>query len=456
MENGSVVDLYIVWSQKPYKLTFHANLGSVNLTDLTPISFAIDNYINYQLLSFNDMFGVVNGATFKGWAIKEDGDEILSDGKLVDDLRNVGYGEINLYAKWELNTYTIKLDYQAGYVNGSTSSQMLLKYNDGYYMNNSSSKVTSVAIPTRDGYRFCGFYNTPINNNGGQIIVNEELSYCNYYGPKSNVESHESIINRGGKLVIDAKGNILTSNTELLENQTLYAYWAPIIRIVCFHTYDDKEYDRSVSKETNWTIPASRLPSSSEIYNGNNYRKGYKFNCWVNYIYGLPRYNEVVINENTVIKESMDLYAYYDVLNTSQLITIRPNTKKSITDSGRMNQWYDKINLNDYFDINELIAQDYTQMDVTITISIAEVDDGYQYVFIYNSTSTSNEDDYQFSIQLEHGPGKLDKTTYDHTMSTSLVTNKFTNGTFVIRYGASGNKDDDWINSNVRVNIEFK
>lgn len=162
----------------------------------------------------------------------------------------------------------------------------------------------------------------------------------------------------------------------------------------------------------------------------------------------------------TPMKNAFDTY-YNSVNNENNIkmrlpsVTQRTESKNSIattytiTDSGRFNQSYDVINLEELFDtpVSELINLGYTKIKVVMNMQYAEKDDGYQYVYIYNGTNSTSSLMEQFD--LEHSPGVKD-TTYKlkYIFSNVHNLNNFSSDILVVRFGASGTGDDTWYNKN--------
>lgn len=131
--------------------------------------------------------------------------------------------------------------------------------------------------------------------------------------------------------------------------------------------------------------------------------------------------------------------------------------EKKITDSGRFKQAYDKVDLyqRSKYGVTVLQSMGFTKMNIRITLDMREVDKGYQHIFIYNGEGKDSM--LLTEKQIELGDTDLQKEwkTETHTLSVSLSGIDLTNPLVVIRYGASGSKDDTWCNKNVNVAISF-
>ncbi len=144
---------------------------------------------------------------------------------------------------------------------------------------------------------------------------------------------------------------------------------------------------------------------------------------------------------------------------TTDFVTIRPDTDEYIiNDDGRFEQDYDNINLEWLgLDYNTLVNQGYDYLEISISIFVAEIDDGYQWFFIYNGSD--NDDMMLDSKYIEHGVGYKEtgyscetiifRISLDDLDDTNDVADNF----FTIRYGASGNYDDDWKNKDLKISI---
>ena len=171
-----------------------------------------------------------------------------------------------------------------------------------------------------------------------------------------------------------------------------------------------------------------------------------------------------------------DLYLTATFTSTEFNAFLRYDTA-TITDSGRVNQKYDYVDLNKYVSLSALAANGYSSVDITVTLDVKEVDDGFQYCFLYadgnvgsNAYSSSlvgffdryilgqeaTRDDPSFlaGYQFEHGPGKKNTSwaTYNLKFTVSISDLiSLGNGNLYIRYGASGKFDDNWQNRNVKI-----
>ncbi len=166
-------------------------------------------------------------------------------------------------------------------------------------------------------------------------------------------------------------------------------------------------------------------------------------------------------------KEKNTAYAKWIEIpkETEYLVREAPVT---INDSGCNKQQMDCISLIDNFDIVDLTRAGYTSMKFTITLDVCEKDDGYQYVLLYRDTNCTlgevsvssvfsqyvlgeSQDDPSmlYLHKFEHNPGVADNSWGTVTFSATIPLSDI-KGNVYIRYDASGNNEDDWLNKNVK------
>ena len=143
ISNGSVddIELFAKWSPATYSVKFNKNNSKATGT--------MDNqtlaYDSADTLIANQF--VLVGYTCKGWTTHSDGTGTLyANEQEVLNLSNEDGAIVNVYAKWEANTYTVTFDKNGG-VNGTNS------VNATY----DSAMPTAIA-PTYTGYNFAGYY----------------------------------------------------------------------------------------------------------------------------------------------------------------------------------------------------------------------------------------------------------------------------------------------------------
>ena len=131
------INLYAVWSTNTYKVTYNANGGSCSTTSKT---------IKYGETYGNLPTPTRTGYTYKGWTENSNGTGTVwtnanTSNWVWDYTRN-----ITLYAKWEINTYTISYNANGG--SGAPSAQT---------KTHGVELTLSSKAPTRSGYIFKGW-----------------------------------------------------------------------------------------------------------------------------------------------------------------------------------------------------------------------------------------------------------------------------------------------------------
>lgn len=142
----------------------------------------------------------------------------------------------------------------------------------------------------------------------------------------------------------------------------------------------------------------------------------------------------------------------------------------TITDSGRINQRMDTIYLDYNYDGLEDLG--YYWLDITLTLTAREINDGYQYLFLYNTTKCQSVGEsllenfipcFGDSIvqgmlikeQFEIGPG-YKKTDWEEREFHFFIHVGNMIDNLYIRYGANGFLGDTWVNKDVKVSITPK
>lgn len=145
------------------------------------------------------------------------------------------------------------------------------------------------------------------------------------------------------------------------------------------------------------------------------------------------------------IDENGELWAKY----APSSWTLNDSRQCLITDSGRFNQHYDYL-IMDETDISRLLSVGYTKLHVELTFTAWEKDDGVQYAFIYDDTSSNATllSEFWFS----HGGDKKNTTPKEYTFTADITLHKDLE-ILCFRYGASGKFDDDWYNKNLKVTV---
>lgn len=139
--NGAV-NLYAKWTPNTYKVVYNGNGATGGST-----ASSTHTYDAAKTLTANGF--TRTGYTFKGWATSPSGGVAYGNGASVKNLTSTNGGTVNLYAVWQVNTYTNTIAHWAGgFKNseGNNSSKNMFKlgdssftanYNSNYVMNES-------------------------------------------------------------------------------------------------------------------------------------------------------------------------------------------------------------------------------------------------------------------------------------------------------------------------------
>jgi len=183
-DNKDDVHLYAVWRANTYTIKYSANGGSGTMSDT---SCTYDSNCTLRINSFTR-----TGYTFNGWNTKSDGSGTsYTNSQAVKNLVSSANGSITLYAKWKVNTYTIK--YSANGGSGTMSDTSCT------YDSNCTLRTNSF---TRTGYTFNG-WNTKSDGSG--------TSYTNSQAVKNLVSSNNGSITLYAKW--KSSNNICTVGT---------------------------------------------------------------------------------------------------------------------------------------------------------------------------------------------------------------------------------------------------
>ena len=130
--------LYAKWKVNTYTITYKANGGNGS-NQTQEVKYG-------ETWTTKDKIFTKTGYTQVGWNTKADGSGVTYSLKKLQKARKEG--NLTLYAKWKVNTYTIT--YSANGGSGAPSSQ-------NYTYSNSGTITLSSTKPTRTGYTFLGW-----------------------------------------------------------------------------------------------------------------------------------------------------------------------------------------------------------------------------------------------------------------------------------------------------------
>ena len=127
-----------LYSAKEYSIEYNLNSGTNNSQN--PETYTIE----YPEITLEN--ATRTGYTFAGWYKNAD-----FSGDPVEKISTGTYGDITLYAKWEVTDYSITYE-----LNGGTNAEENLRYTEYTIL----SETIALADPTREGYTFAGWYQT--------------------------------------------------------------------------------------------------------------------------------------------------------------------------------------------------------------------------------------------------------------------------------------------------------
>ena len=207
--NGSIgnIELFAKWTPATYSIKFNKNNSKATGT----MSNQTLNYDSADTLTANRF--VLTGYTFKGWTTNSDGSGILYvNEQEVLNLSSEDGAIVNVYAKWEANTYSVTFDKNGG-VNGTNSVSATY-----------DSAMSTATAPTYTGYDFAGYYDA----DGVQYYNAEMQSVRNW--------------NKAG-------------------NTTLYARWNGKTFNISFDRQGGTGGTTSVAATFNANMPSASVPS---------------------------------------------------------------------------------------------------------------------------------------------------------------------------------------------------
>jgi|GEM_PF-6501850 len=342
-----------------------------------------------------------DGYRFLGWYTTEDG-----SGVPVDRM-DYATAQPTYYAKWELITYTVSYDAN-GATLGATAETLLRSAENGQAL-------------TPNGFTHPSFifdsWNTAPDGSGVRLLDRQTVGfipgaedghvtlYAQWRTKKFTV--HLDYRNPSKHTVVEMTDCAVTS-TEVYYGQS-YALPTPACQ---YFTFLGWEIGGLVcSAEDLWTLDVGADGSSITVY--------------------------------AVWKREVDL---------SKPLTFErvPEEPIRITDENdRQNAYRIATGL----DRNMLMAYGYTGYVLTVTVEITEIEDGYQHVIIRNP---NNESEALKDFVIEHGPGRKDTSTYEHTVSAVLPVNQMDYyGGIRIHFSAHGNGADDWLLGKTTYTLTF-
>ena len=431
--------LYAIWETTTFRITYNANGGELP-SDLQNTSKCTKNYgLGYKILG-EESKPTRNGYTFIGWS--KDPNALVGDINYAPGSIYTLNADLNLYAVWEGEQYTIVYD-----ANGGTNAP-------GTQTSNKGENLTiSNTIPNREGYEFLGWSTNPsaledevqyrpgqnytaktsailyavwkqgtytieYNATGGNPTpANQTKKYGENINITSTQPSKADYYFIGWSEDINSKTVDYYPNQVYRENRsiTLYAIWST--------GYYDIIYDANGGTgepESDYEIPTGTVTTISTI---RPTKDGYTFIGWSTDRNATTADNRYAPGSAYSGPSTLKLYAVWSA--SSHTLTVNPNGGTWKNSSGTTVL---PVTTNDVLILEAPIApQGYSFSDWSIVAGdaiISYIDDGnYQIkIKLLNSTVIANYRRNYYMI------------TYDAN-TTAIVTNMPENS--VIQYGTT-------------------
>lgn len=246
---GSTGDLtiYAKWNPIEYTIVFNKNNEKATGTmDSQVLSFDASS-----ALSSNQF--ILTGYTFNGWTASSDGSGIFYvDEQEVYNLSSENGANINVYAKWEANTYSISFNYNGG--NGN---------NDIVTSTYDSAMPTITGVPTRTGYIFTGYFDDATD---GVRYYNADLTSAKVWDKAEDATLYAQWVGVSYSITFDGNGN----TSETMDNQS-FVYGTP-------QNLNENLFERTGYTFTDWNTEAdgsgTTYDNSTSVNNLTSENKG--------------------------------------------------------------------------------------------------------------------------------------------------------------------------------------
>ena len=190
MQTAADHTLYAIFAESATTVSFNANGGTGNMP--TDFEIEVGGFATLPTNTFTR-----NGYTFVGWATTENGTALYTDGAIY--VNNESTSEtINLYAVWEICTFTILFETNGG----SEIPDRSYTVEDAFTFLN----------PTKTGYTFAGWYeDTEFHGEAVNQLRKGSFGNKTYYA-KWVVDSYSIVFNSNGGTTINSQSyNIETA-----------------------------------------------------------------------------------------------------------------------------------------------------------------------------------------------------------------------------------------------------
>lgn len=159
-ENACTATLMVNWKGNPYTIKFNGNTSTSG--SMSNLSMTYGKEKNLTANAYEK-----NGYTFNGWNTNSNGSGTnYADKQSVKNLTTTQNNIVNLYAKWKVNSYTIKFNKNSSSATGSMSD-MSVNYNE--------TKALSENKFKRTGYKFKGW----ATSSNGNVVYSDKQNIKN-------------------------------------------------------------------------------------------------------------------------------------------------------------------------------------------------------------------------------------------------------------------------------------
>lgn len=190
--------LYAKWTANTYTVRYHANGG---IGDMAEMVVTYDSTVNLSSNLFER-----TGYTFAGWSTTADGIVNYADKQSITNLTDTDGVVIDLYAVWDINSYTVTYDYWTNGGKGAETDSATIKYNAPVDLKVSAEKG--------NGFTFVG-WNTDASATTGLVSLSMGTENLTLYAIYEKT-IHVTFVERNEENVIET---ILSKTIYNNENQ---------------------------------------------------------------------------------------------------------------------------------------------------------------------------------------------------------------------------------------------
>ncbi len=339
--------IYAQWKANTYTVKYNGNGNTSGNTANSSHTYDVS-----KRLTANGFYRT--GYTFNGWNTSSNGyGTNYYNQQSVINLTAKNGDTFNLYAKWQINTYTLTYNNNGG----SGCSSKTLNYNDYYDLS---------CTPSKSGYSFDGWYTSPsggsrvyssyritqnttvyahwenitytlsYDSNGGSYCSSKNLNYNDYYD--LSCTPYRNGYTFDGWYTSSSGGYKVYSSDRITQSTTIYAQWTAIPTVTYYYLYFNSNggsYCQTKTLEYNDYYDLSCTP----------YRSGYSFDGWYTSSSGGYR-----VYSSDRITQSTTVYAHWTANSTP---TPTP-TKYTLTydSNGGTSCSSKKLNANANYDLS--------------------------------------------------------------------------------------------------------